>query len=538
MAVPLLRRRPSARGPALHVATRAAPDPRLAAAALAGALLIGGLVGVVGLPVLALLGLVYLVFCVLYPAVGVAGLVTACALDRLAVPVAGSNLRPDELAALALAAALTLRVLLPSDRLVRLRAINTSAGRRTRIRGSALLVAILLYWGAGVLSTATAQGDNVARGASLDLLSLDLVALFVALTAWLTTPRRLLWAAKLWLSVATAEAVIGMAAFAWYLVAHGAVPGVQLAPDPPYQPLVYGTLYEGNIFGSYMSASFLLALALATEEGVRRKAPLYLVCAATAVGLLISDTRSAWGATVLGAVILALLLQFGRGSKRARLALRLIGGVALVVVVLGIGVAVLPASVTGALGDRVQGLLNFTSGSGYGRVQLYQQALGEWAAHPLLGLGPGSFTYRLPGDTSTGPAWLPNLTLQALHDTGLIGVAALFGLFAVFYVASLRALRLAPPGPERTVLAGVIAAVTALLISFQLTPGFSLGYSWALLAFGSAATAVARSLAVPGNNASRRPSGARSLPLAAPPLATLGRDVRRAPLSDRGAGRR
>ena len=49
--------------------------------------------------------------------------------------------------------------------------------------------------------------------------------------------------------------------------------------------MVYGTLYEANIFGSYMGASFLIALALATEETVRRKAMIYAVCAATAVGL-------------------------------------------------------------------------------------------------------------------------------------------------------------------------------------------------------------------------------------------------------------
>lgn len=507
MAVPLFSKRSPVRSSTTSAATRTAPDPRIAATALVGALLIGALAGVVGIPMLALLGLVYFIFCVLWPPVGVAGLMAACALDRLAVPVAGSNLRPDELAALALAAALMLRALLPADRLAGPRAAAATtapARRRTRRNDVALLVAILLYWGVGLLSTATARGDNIARGASLDLLSLDLVVLFVALSSWLTTSRRLLWAAKLWLAVATVEVLVGMGAFAWYLVAHSVVPGVQLAPDPPYQPLVYGTLYEGNIFGSYMSAAFLLALALATEESITRKVPLYLVCAATAVGLLISDTRSAWGATVLGAVILALLLQLGRGSKRARLALRLIGGLALVVVVLGVGVAVLPSSVTGALGDRLQGLLNFTSGSGYGRVQLYQEALSEWSAQPLLGLGPGSFTYRLPGDTSTGPAWLPNLTLQALHDTGLVGVVALLGLFAVFYVSSLRALRIAPPGPERTVLAGVIAAVTALLISFQLTPGFSLGYSWALLALGGAATTVARSLAAEGGDRALR----------------------------------
>src|SRR5207302_10381627 len=138
-----------------------------------------------------------------------------------------------------------------------------------------------------------------------------------------------------------------------------------------------------------------------------------------------------------------------------------------------VGLAVAPPGVTGVLGARARGLLNFSSGSGYGRLQLYKVALSEWSAHPLLGTGPGSFSYRLPGDTTPGPAWLPNLTLQVLHDTGVLGLLAMLWLGAAFYVTTVRALWRAPPGPLRAALGGLSAAVTALLIAFQLTPGFN-----------------------------------------------------------------
>src|SRR5205807_9417332 len=121
-------------------------------------------------------------------------------------------------------------------------------------------------------------------------------------------------------------------AFALYLGTHAAVFGVQLAPVTG-APMVYGTLYEANIFGSYMSAAFLIALALATDETVRHKMPLYLVCALTALGLLLSATRSAWGATVLGAVLLLALLRLGGGGRRTRLARRFAGGLVAVAVV-------------------------------------------------------------------------------------------------------------------------------------------------------------------------------------------------------------
>lgn len=448
----------------------------LLAGVLVVALLAGVTAGAAGPWAVALLGPVYVAVCVAWPAIGVAGLIVACALDRIAIAVGGPNVRPDELAALALAAALIIRFVLTP---------------RQAARPSPplpLLLPVLAYWGANVLSTVTSGGD-LARGFSLDLLTLDLVILYLVLAGYLTTPRRLLRGVQVWLGVAAIEASVGMLAFALYLGTHNAVFGVQLAPDTN-APMVYGTLYEANIFGSYMGASFLIALALATEETMRRKTVLYAVCAATALGLLLSATRSAWGGTVLGALLLLALLRTGQGGRRSRLGVRFLGGLVAIAVVLGVGLAVAPASVTGQLGARVQQLVNFGSGSGYGRVLLYREAIGEWQAHPWLGLGPGSFSYRLPGDTTPGPAWLPNLTLQALHDTGIVGLLAMVWLFVAFYVITIRALRRASPGPARTVLAGLIAAVTTLLISFQLTPGFSLGYSWALLALAVAAASV------------------------------------------------
>ncbi len=348
-----------------------------------------------------------------------------------------------------------------------------------------LLLPVLAYLVTNALATLTS--DDPARGISLDLITLDLAILYGALVVYLTTPARLLWGVRVWLGVSAIEAVIGLLAFALYLGAHAVVPGVQLDPNSGNAPLVYGTLYEGNIFGSYMSAAFLMALALVAEETVRRKSFLYVVLAATAVGLLVSGTRSAWGATIVGAVALLLLLRLGRGGRRSRLLLRVASGLIAVGLIVGVGLAVLPSSVTGAFGARAQGLLNFGSGSGYGRVLLYREALTEWQGHPLLGLGPGSFAYKLSGDTSTSAAWLPNLTLLALHDTGILGLLALLWLFAAFYVMSIGALRRAPPGELRAALAGLIAAVTAMLVAFQLTPGFNLGYSWALLALGAAA---------------------------------------------------
>src|SRR5437764_9797774 len=61
---------------------------------------------------LALLAPIFVALCVVWPAVGVVALIVACALDRVAIGVGGSNVRPDEAAALALAGALLVRLAL------------------------------------------------------------------------------------------------------------------------------------------------------------------------------------------------------------------------------------------------------------------------------------------------------------------------------------------------------------------------------------------------------------------------------------------
>src|ERR687888_759498 len=78
--------------------------------ALTVALGLGVAAALLGAWSLALLAPIFVALCVVWPAVGVVALILACALDRVAIGVGGSNVRPDEVAALALAGALLVRL--------------------------------------------------------------------------------------------------------------------------------------------------------------------------------------------------------------------------------------------------------------------------------------------------------------------------------------------------------------------------------------------------------------------------------------------
>src|SRR5919199_6509454 len=84
-------------------------EVRGAAGAMLLALGLGVAAALLGAWSLALLAPIFVAMCVVWPAVGVVALIVACALDRVAIGVGGSNVQPDEVAALALAGALLVR---------------------------------------------------------------------------------------------------------------------------------------------------------------------------------------------------------------------------------------------------------------------------------------------------------------------------------------------------------------------------------------------------------------------------------------------
>src|SRR5579863_10303042 len=96
---------------------RSMPREPLAVPILAVALAIGAIAAMTGTWTLAVLVPIVAVVYVLWPAAAAATLVVACALDRLAIGIGGSNVRLDELAALALAGVLLVRALFARDSL-------------------------------------------------------------------------------------------------------------------------------------------------------------------------------------------------------------------------------------------------------------------------------------------------------------------------------------------------------------------------------------------------------------------------------------
>lgn len=185
----------------------------------------------------------------------------------------------------------------------------------------------------------------------------------------------------------------------------------------------------------------LVALSVFVVVSAERGALVGLLAALAGLGLLVLRLRPAY---VLAAILAVLALAFALNGEA------LLRGLA------------------GGIDQAVQ-LDAFSSG----RLTLWWQALQHPPANPWLGVGMGNVENNTAVITLNGHAvrHLHNLWLDAWYETGLLGLAALVGLFALGIAQAIRVWRRLDAAARPT--AGLfMAAALALIAQTQ----FSLSY--------------------------------------------------------------
>ncbi|HZK78625.1 MAG TPA: O-antigen ligase family protein, partial [Gemmatimonadaceae bacterium] len=195
--------------------------------------------------------------------------------------------------------------------------------------------------------------------------------------------------------------------------------------------------------------------------------------------LVLSRSRAAWLALLASLVILALLLFASRkywsreivGGRLARLALA--GSIGAILSV------TLPNSLHWTSDspylDSARGVVDYTKGSGGGRVAQYRNSLKMAVSHPIFGVGPGNWPVRyvqyaprgdrsITDDNTTANPWPSSDWVAFVSERGLIATLALLGVFGGLFVASIRKWKEAPD-PDAVLLKIALAAtITAAII--------------------------------------------------------------------------
>lgn len=228
---------------------------------------------------------------------------------------------------------------------------------------------------------------------------------------------------------------------------------------------------QPNEYGTYCMILGLVALACVfrARGWLRWLAILTTVCAC--YGLIQSYSRGAWIGFVVGVVVLSII------ENRARWPVLLVGG-AVIVAFLGVAATVPNASTVQLVSERVGSILNPADNPDDDRPAIMAEAFRQFAAHPVLGVGPNGFP--LEGATSrsleatVGGVHAHNVVLTVAAEQGILGLIAMAVIAAALLVNALpvlpvvvRRLKDAPDSGQdwvAGVLTGTIAALSGMMI--------------------------------------------------------------------------
>lgn len=394
-------------------------------------------------------------------------LIAATFVTRFRIDVLGASFRPEHLALLVCAAAMLVAGRGP--------ALASAAGDRTCV-----LFGCFVAW-SGLVSVLQAPKPSESL-LIVGWLALDWLMLVVFIASG-RSAGSLARSGVRWAGVAAA-AGIGMwigaqaADFAW---------GAHTDPLGDASAAL-GLSFEPNLFGATAALWGFVAIT-----GIPRmsRGTAVLVAALSAAALAVSLTRSAMVALPLGLVAWA--SRAGDVARTRALRLLLVCASALLTM------AVIAPQVSETVLENASNALTFESGTGRHRVEAWRTAVRDldgldW----VVGLGSNSFGQRhleptLP--THPAPAYLPNLPLQILYDTGAVGASLLIAVVA----NSIR---------RRRLLDGrAVGLLIVYLVCALATSPFWYGTTWLLVAIAVIDRRAIRHEAERDDDAGGRPLG-------------------------------
>ena len=342
--------------------------------------------------------------------------------------------------------------------------------------------------------------DPTETWKSVGRLALNLALVPIIYTA-IREPRHMRWVAG---GIAMGAA---MAAFYGLIVApslSGATTSITAAGD---LNRVTGTVGDPNLLASVLIVGMVMAMALCLDR--ERTSPARIASGAVALLCLtaVFATVSRGGIIALSAALLASVVL--AGPRRGRMALA-VSALALSAVIYFFAFA--PEA-------QVERLTN--SDGGAGRTDIWRIGWRMVEAHPVEGIGSGNFSvssvhYLLvePGAIERDefivdvPAVAHNMYLEALAETGIVGLAFFLAILLIGLATAVRAARAFDRAGEdglsliaRAVAVGLISTFAA---DFFLSASLS-KLLWLLIGLGPAMLAVATRLEAKASEA--RPAG-------------------------------
>lgn len=375
--------------------------------------------------------------------------------------------------------------------------VSSFATGKVKLQKLPLFLPIFLFLADNFLSTLFAPGHKGSYQDSL-LLGLYITMYFLTVNALQNHPDKLKASVKAFLVIGTVQAIYALAAFV------GDRAGLNLGGVSHSQfygaASLRGGFQEPNFLGAFEAVVGLMFLSFLTAKVKVKKGTFVFGLILVLMALILSFTRAAWLAFAVGLFMLLFIQKPVRNFFNPR--------AAFVVVVLAAGVlfAVIPFAnnlTSGNISKRIEEGLTYSNGSGATRAKVQDLAVQDWRGSELFGNGTMSLdTTSFYNGASlelkeTAKGWVYSSLLQALHDTGIIGLFLYLWIEVGILAVVVRGYRKARDSFYRAALAGFTISSIAIFIASQASSFMWLGFFWI---FSGLAVSVAL-------EASRRPEG-------------------------------
>jgi len=291
-------------------------------------------------------------------------------------------------------------------------------------------------------------------------------------------------ALNIFLILGATEVLFGVLCYISYLVA-GTRLGIAFFSYLENAPGVMGSLWEPNIFGGFSAAlAVMFLLYRVTSESRHGWYSLGFLLAS--IALLLSLARQGWIAFAAG-----LLFLFWYQVSRNKVSFPKVFALAAIVLLISVGLGFLAAQNDVYLQRRLETMTHPMQEYTFNqRVYHGLMALQHVREHPWLGWGTNSFSlfWNWQTDEGVAPAWLGNLELRVLHDTGVIGLIILTIFLAKLLRDGFVALKSAADPSSIRDTAALLAGLIVLLVAFQATDATTLAFPWIYMGLLAAAT--------------------------------------------------
>lgn len=303
---------------------------------------------------------------------------------------------------------------------------------------------------------------------------------------------------RVWLVLASIDLAYGVVVWLFARYGHLGLPGAYYETGIDAIS-IKGTQVERNLLGIFAAtllpmAVYWLAAQRKAKTIIAARALLITTAALSSIVLVVSMTRSAWIAVVAAGPVVYLLFD-RRWIPRADRPL--VSAMAAVPVVFGLTFALvrfMPGPNLSLTAERGATQADTAAGSTLShrlstlgrldsdftvntRVQDARWAIEDWRASPWIGRGTGSFA-QIHGIRVGSEAWVSNLVLHTLVDTGLAGLIIQCSLFLLVAVGGWRAAAHTTDPALAIGLRAMVVGLFVMLIAYQVTDGSWMALFW------------------------------------------------------------